>query len=273
MSTTTPTTPGAARVPATERPSPSPVALFRVEVRDELLGILREPTALFFSVLMPVLFFALFVSLFGGFPNDTPGLEQVPVGTSMLATFGAYGVIVSAMLTPGIGLAESREQGWMRVLKTSPVPVPVTLAAKVVAALPYCLGILVVMTGTAAALGVLQITLAQWLVLAGALVVGTLPFALVGLAVGSLASGNATTAILNAIIIPTAVASGLWFPLSQMPAWVGTLAQFLPTYHLSELALAPLKDGGTWVGHVTFLLGFAVLAGIAATVAYRRSPT
>lgn len=256
-----------------ERPSPSPLTVFRVEVRDELLAVVREPTALFFSVLMPVLFFALFVSLFGGFPNDTPGLENVPVGTSMLATFGAYGVIVTAMLTPGIGLAEAREQGWLRVLKTSPVPVPVTLAAKVAAALPYCLGILVVMTGTAAALGVLEITIGQWLLLAGALIVGTLPFALVGLAVGSLATGNATTAILNAIIIPTAVASGLWFPLSQMPDWVGGVARFLPTYHLSELALAPLKDGGAWVGHVLFLLGFAALAGIAAMMAYRRSPT
>ena len=40
--------------------------IFRMEVRDELLGIVREPTALFFSVLMPVAFFALFASMFGG---------------------------------------------------------------------------------------------------------------------------------------------------------------------------------------------------------------
>ena len=34
--------------------------IFRTEVRDELLGIVREPTALVFSVLTPVAFFALF---------------------------------------------------------------------------------------------------------------------------------------------------------------------------------------------------------------------
>ena len=39
--------------------------IFRTEVRDELLGIVREPTALFFSVLVPVAFFALFATMFG----------------------------------------------------------------------------------------------------------------------------------------------------------------------------------------------------------------
>jgi len=40
--------------------------IFRTEVRDKLLGIVKEATALFFSVLMPVAFFALFAAMFGG---------------------------------------------------------------------------------------------------------------------------------------------------------------------------------------------------------------
>ena len=176
------------------------------------------------------------------------------------------------MLTPGIGLAESRERGWMDVVKVSPVPVPVALLAKVLATLPYCVGILGAMTATAAVLGVLQISPGQWVLLLGALLLGSLPFALVGLAVGARASGNATTAILNAVIIPMAIAGGLWFPLETLPGWMGSLAQLLPTYHLSRLALTPLSGGPTsaWVGHALYLLGFAAVAGVAATVAYRR---
>ncbi len=49
--------------------------VFRFEVRDELLGIVREPTALFFSVLLPVAFFALFATMFGG--DGGFGLEGV----------------------------------------------------------------------------------------------------------------------------------------------------------------------------------------------------
>ncbi len=241
-----------------------------VEVRDELLGVVREPTALFFSVLMPVLFFALFAGLFGG---DQAGEGGVPVGTSMLATFGAYGVIGSSMLTPGIGLADDRERGWLRVLRTSPVPVPVTLAAKVAATLPYSLGILVAMTATAAGLGVLEITVGQWVSLAVALVVGSLPFAMIGLAVGSLAKPNATTAVLNAINIPMAIASGLWFPLELLPDWVASIAPALPAYHLAQLAFAPIAGDGPALGHLVALVGFTAVTAAVAVAAYRRSPT
>ncbi len=240
-----------------------------IEVRDEMRGIYREPTALFFSIIMPVMFFALFASIFGG---ELPDADGRPVGTIMLATFGAYGVIVTAMMTPAIGLAEARERGWLRQLKVSPVPVPVTLAAKVIATFPYCVGILATMTATAAVLGVLQISALEWVGLVAALVLGSLPFALIGLAVGSLASGNATAAILNAVIIPMAVAGGLWFPLEQLPDWMASLAAWLPTYHLSRMALATLQ-GDPWLGHLAFILVFTAIGGIAAAIAYRRSPT
>lgn len=263
MSATTPTI-------TIDRRSTVSLTVLWVEVRDELLGVVREPTALFFSVLMPVLFFAMFAGLFGG---EQAGEGGVPVGTSMLATFGAYGVIGSSMLTPGIGLADARERGWLRVLRTSPVPVPITLAAKVAATLPYSLGILVAMTATAAGLGVLEITVGQWALLAVALVVGSLPFALIGLAVGSLAKPNGATAVLNAINIPMAIASGLWFPLEMLPDWVAVMAPALPAYHLAQLAFTPVAGDGGALGHLAALIGFTAVTAVLAVAAYRRSPT
>ena len=59
--------------------------LFGVELLDEVRGIVREPTALFFSILMPVGFFALFVSMFGHHTSE--GLSS---GTRMLGTFGTF---------------------------------------------------------------------------------------------------------------------------------------------------------------------------------------
>lgn len=47
--------------------APGPLRVLGVEVLDELREIRREPAALFFSVLMPVGFFTLFASLFGGY--------------------------------------------------------------------------------------------------------------------------------------------------------------------------------------------------------------
>lgn len=257
----------APRTVTTDRRPPW-AAMARAEVGDELKGILREPAALFFAVLMPVLFFALFVGVFGR--EDADGL---PVGTTMLATFGTYAVVAIATMTPGIGLAEARERGWLRAVRVSPVPVPIVLAAKVVAILPYALGILLAMTGTAAALGVLDLGLGTWFALAGTLLLGALPFALVGLTVGAFAATNATTAILNAVVIPMAVASGLWMPLEVLPDVAADVAPLLPTYHLSQIGLALVHGGGSVIDHLAALLVTTAVAAAGAIWAYRRSTT
>ncbi len=239
--------------------------LLGVEVLDELRAIWREPTALFFSILMPVGFFALFVSMFGGYSS-----EELTAGTRMLATFGTFGVLTVTLMNPGIGVAQDRQLGWLRAKRVQAVPLPVTLAAKVLAALPYSVGVLLAMTLTAALTGTLQASVFEVLRLYGVLVLGAVPFALLGLAVGFQAKPNTTTAVLNAILMPTAVVSGLWMPLEMLPDFFGTVASFLPTYHLAGLATAQF-DGAAVVGHLAVLAGWTVVMAGVAALSYRRA--
>lgn len=239
----------------------------RAEVADELRLVRREPAALFFSIIMPVMFYALFVAMFGDQAIAEGGL---PTGTTMLATFGTYGGLIVALSNPGIGLASTRDSGWLQVMQVSPVPVGVSLAAKVLAVIPTVVGVLIAMTATSAALGVLEITIGQWLLLVAIVVFGALPFALLGMSIGALASPNATTAILNAFLMPAAIASGLWFPFEIMPAWVHEVAQWLPTYHLAQLALVPL-EGGAWLPHAMALALTTAILAVVAAMAWRRA--
>jgi ABC-2 type transport system permease protein len=236
-----------------------------VEIADELRAIVREPTALFFSILMPVGFFALFVSAFGG---ERAG--PVPARTAMLATYGTFGVLAVTLMNPGIGVAADRERGWLRAKRVAAVPVAVTLAAKVVAALPYAAGVLVAMTATAALTGSLGVPAGPLLRVGGVLLLGCLPFALLGMAVGFQAGSNASAAILNAILLPSAVMSGLWMPLEVLPDFVATIAPLLPTYHLGQLALAQVV-GGDAAGHVLVLTATTAAVAVLAAVSYRHA--
>jgi ABC-2 type transport system permease protein len=237
--------------------------VFAVEVRDDLRGIMREPAAFFFSIVMPVVFFLLFVSIFGH--QQSGGMS---VGTTMLATFGAYGVLAVTLMNPGIGIARDRDVGWLRAKRVSAVPVGVTLAAKVTSALPYALGVLAVMTLTAGLTGTLAAPPMAMVRLFAVLLLGALPSALFGLAVGFRVSGNAAAAILTAVLLPCSVLSGLWLPLSALPAFFGRIAQFLPTYHLGQLALAQLS-GGPMLVHLLVLIGWTALAAGLAALSYR----
>jgi len=170
----------------------------------------------------------------------------------------------------GFGVADDRERGWLRAKRVSATPLPVTLLAKVLATVPYAAGVLAAMTAVAAATGNLDIRPGVWFRLVAVLIIGALPFALLGLAVGFLASPNAATAILNAMFIPSAVAGGLWMPLESLPDVVGAVAPFTPTYHLAQLGLAQLAGGGA-ADHVSGLLVMAVVGAGLAVVAYRRA--
>lgn len=238
--------------------------IFFAEVRDELLGIVREPAALFFSVLMPVGFFALFAAMFGN-AGDGMGIES-------LANYGAFGVLAVVMMNPGIGLADARERGWLRVQRVSGTPLATTLAAKVTAAMPYALGVLVSITAVSLGFGLFEFD--AWTVTRVflALIVGALPFSLISLAVGAKMSPNASTAVLNAMLFPTVIASGLWFPLEIMPDFMQKIAVYLPPYHVAQLALAQ-TNGGVWIGHLAYLLGTAVVCAGLAAMAYRTART
>jgi ABC-2 type transport system permease protein len=74
--------------------------------------------------------------------------------------------------------------------------------------------------------------------------------------------------VLNAVLIPSVILSGLWFPLEMLPTWLGELAVYLPPYHLAQLALAQVDGGPMW-GHVAYLVGTTIVGAIAAALAYR----
>ncbi len=252
--------------PLVDDPSPRTrwVRILGIELRDELLAILREPASLFFGMLMPVAFYALFASLWGDEVR-----ESTTVATTMVATFGTFGVLGVTLFNPGIGIADDRERGWLRAKQVSATPLPVTLSAKCLATVPYSVAVLAGMTGVALALGHLDLAGGAWLRVALVLSFGALPFGMLGLTVGLLATPNATTAILQALLVPLSIASGLWFPLEMLPGFVADLAPFLPPYHLAQLALAQI-EGGSVLGHAFALVATTVVAAGLAGLAYRR---
>ncbi|MGW2373438.1 ABC transporter permease [Kitasatospora sp. NPDC001683] len=239
--------------------------IFGVELRDELRAIVREPTSLFFSILMPVGFFVLFNLVYGH--DTTQGLSA---GTAMVATFGTYGVITVAALQPGIGVAQDRDLGWLRMKRVSAVPIGISLAAKAAAALLYGVGVLALMGVAAAAFGTLHASAWALLRVAAVLLLGTVPFTLFSVAVGLRFRTGATIALLNAVLFPLAMLSGLWIPIQFLPSVVRHIAEFLPTYHLAQLGLAQL-GGGTVVIHVLALLVTTAVATAVATMSYRRA--
>ena len=124
------------------------------------------------------------------------------------------------------------------------------------------------MSLTAFAMGLFDTDMATWLQIAGLLLLGSLPFALLSMAVGFVARGRAAPAIINAVFLPMAIAGGLWMPLEVLPAFVQDLAVWLPTYHTSQLGLG-LLVGESIVDNVAALLAATAVTASLAAIGYR----
>jgi lipooligosaccharide transport system permease protein len=123
----------------------------------------------------------------------------------------------------------------------------------------------------AAVLGLVASPLALW-VLPVVFVTG-LVFAGLGLMMTSLSpSYDFFMYYFTLAVTPMMLASGVFFPLDRLPAWLQTVAQLLPLTHAVAL-VRPLMNATVpcSIGlHVIVLLGYATLACYAALVLARR---
>jgi len=133
-------------------------------------------------------------------------------------------------------------------------------------AMLFALIIYVVLALMAFALGGVRLGAGQWLLLGAISVIGVLPFCALGLMIGSRANASGAPALVNLIYLPMAFLSGLWMPLSMLPAFIGQIAPVWPAYHLSQLALATIGhgDGSALLPHLLCLLGFTAVCFVIA---------
>jgi ABC-2 type transport system permease protein len=97
------------------------------------------------------------------------------------------------------------------------------------------------------------------------LLLGAVPFAALGFAIGYSVSAAAAPGVANLIYLPLSFASGLFIPLPSMPPFVQQVAPYLPTYHFAQLAWGaagasaePLLTSGLWLaGYAAVFLTIA----------------
>jgi len=244
----------------------SPARAYVLEAKYELLKLVRMPAYAIPSIAFPVMFYALFGLVFGG------RIGGLSMATYLVATYGAFGVIGAALFGFGVGVAVERGQGWMVLKRATPMPPLAFFTGKLFVCTVFAAAIVLLLMTLAITAGGVQLPLTSWLVLGGTLIVGAIPFCALGLAAGYLTGPNSAPAVVNLLYLPMAFASGLWIPMEALPAFVKSLAPFLPAYHLAQLALASIGAGlgaPIWT-HIVALAGFTVIGIALATWGYRR---
>lgn len=237
------------------------------QTRSELLMRWRVPAFSVTNLVLPIVFFTFF-----GLPvARLVRSDGVSIGAYLLASFGAYAVGNVMVYGFGIGVANERGMKIDRLMRASPLPPLVFMLAKVLTALVFSLVALVLLIAFGIVVGGIHQTPAVWATIIVRLLAGSLPFIALGFAIGYWSGPNAAPALANLIYLPLSFASGLFVPLNQLPAFIQTMAPYLPSYHYAQLAWSALGAGRESIGEsLLWLGGYTALFLALAVRSYRR---
>ena len=253
---------------AAARPFASTLAIFAKEIKYEFLKLFRTRTFSLSIIGFPLMFYVLF-----GLSNRGNTIDSMDAAKYMLAGYCCFGMIGAALFGIGVGLASERSQGWLELKRASPMPPLAYLLAKCITAQAFGIIIVCVLTAVALLFGGVHLSLGEFGMMLAMTLVGTVPFAAMGLLIALLVPAAAASGIVNLIYLPMSFMSGLWIPLKYLPRFLRPIAPHLPAFHLSQLMLAVFgfeRRETSLLTHWTGLAAFTLLMlGFAWAVFHR----
>ncbi|HUO25613.1 MAG TPA: ABC transporter permease [Candidatus Aquilonibacter sp.] len=252
------------------RRSPSHIAtIYLKEAKYEFLKNLRLRVYSASVIGFPLMFYVLFGLVLNS--------KNAPVGGTiitayLMATYGTFGVMGTSLFGTAAGLAADRGLGWLQVKRASPMPPYAYFIAKVVMSMIFSTVVIALLMLLGITFGGVRIAPLTAIELLATLVLGSLPFAAMGLAIGYFAGPNSAPSLINLIYLPLSFCSGLWVPYMFLPKFVREVAHALPPYHLSQLALGVFNAGQheSAALHWEVLIAFTLICLGIARIGFQR---
>lgn len=246
----------------------------RARSRVELATFFRNRQSLVFTLLFPIIMLSVLGSIFSGNVEGT----DVDFKQVFIAGITAAGVMSVAFSGLAINIAVERDSGMLRRIASSPMPKSAYFVGKVVRVGVTAVietVVLLVIAVTAFDLP-LPHDVMRWVTLVWVLLLGSVACSLMAVAYSSLIPNSSSAApIVTPPFIVLQFISGVFFPFSQLPAWMQTVAAWFPLKWMAQgLRYVFLPDSfqrvepaGSWeLGRIALVLGIWTVAMLVVSL-------
>ncbi|MGH9044132.1 MAG: ABC transporter permease [Acidimicrobiales bacterium] len=211
-----------------------------VQIRYLNKAFWRNPSRAFFTFAFPLMFLVIFTSMLGNYTVHL-GATTVRTSTYYVSAMAAFAVISACYTDIAITVSFQRDTGILKRIDGSPLPKLSFMLSRVV----HAIGVAVLLVVITAAFGhafyhaqvPTSLGLLRFIVM---LLVGSAAFCALGLAVTAIVpNADASSAIVNATILPLLFLSGIFIPLgNQTQAWIVWVARVFPVRHFASGMMA-----------------------------------
>jgi len=238
---------------------PHTLKLVLAHARTQIVELVRFPGFSVATLGFPALMFVLF-----GLPRAGAEPEL------LLASYAAFGVLGVGFFQFGVSGAIERGTPWQAWLRTLPAPPVVRIAARALAALAFAVVSAAVVVAVALATTSASLTALEWLRLVLALLAGSLPFVVLGLAIAYWASPKSALPAANLLYMLLAYAGGLWTGPGDLPRTIRALSPYTPTRQWGDVLWAAVAGAPWRTSHWLLLAAYAAGFGALATIGFAR---
>jgi ABC-2 type transport system permease protein len=240
-------------------------------IAARMLMILRNPRAFVFTIAFPLLLVVLFSGLNGNAEVDAYG-TTVRFAQFYTPAIAVFSLVTACYTTLVLGLATARDEGLLKRVRGTPLPMGIYLGSWVTGAVLTgiaAIALLFVVAIPAFGVGITARTLPAAVL---TLVLGAICLASLGVAVASLvSSADQAMPVAQLTFLPVSFISGIWFPLDGAPDWLIKVAHFFPLSHIVNAfgsCFVPGTTGSQF--HGDDLLALVLWTAVGLFVAVRR---
>jgi ABC-2 type transport system permease protein len=192
----------------------------------------RNPRALVFTFAFPLVLIVLFSALNGNAEVDAYG-ERIRFAQFYTPAIAMFSLVTACYTSLVIGIANARDQGLLKRVRATPLPMGIYLGSWVTGAmLTGIAAVVVLFTVSVPAFGV-EVSARTLPAAALTLVLGSACLAALGVAVASLVKdADQAQPVAQLTFLPISFVSGIWFPLDGAPGWLLTVSDIFPLSHI-----------------------------------------
>lgn len=242
----------------------SVASLTLVHAKYSLIETLRIPIAVIGTVVFPALALLFFVV-----PQQAVAGNPV-FATQAIISMSVFSVMIGSLFSFGLGISQDRESPWEPYLRSLPAPAISRVLAHILSTGLLAVVALIPIVVVGALLTSAEASPVQVLVGLAAVAVASLPFMLIGMAIGYALPMKAAIAVIQVAFFALAFGGGLFLPPQLFPAWLDSVSQFLPSRQARDFVIWAVQGGEltplTWLG----LIGWTVVLLVLVLALFRR---
>lgn len=224
------------------------------QCRAEILRLFRNKYYIFWSLMMPIMFYFLFTRVIGTGVDDAKLWQG-----HYLMSMTTFSVMGSAIMTLGIRLVQERTQGWTTYISVTPLPASIYFMSKMIGqTIVHLFSIIFIFIAGYLINGV-TLSAFQWLACAGWILIASLPFLALGTLIGTMKKVDTASGVSNVVYMLLAISGGMWMPINVLPDFLQKIGKWMPSFSFGNGAWGIVHGEAFAWKNVFILLGYFVL--------------